>query len=234
MNPARKPAVILLSGGLDSATVLACAKRDGFDPYCLSFSYGQRHSVELEASKRVAQAGGALKHHIAHIDLAAFGGSSLVGDGEVPKDRDEATMSAKIPSTYVPARNTIFLSFALGWAEVLGAQDIYLGVNAVDYSGYPDCRPEYLEAFRALADLATRAGVEGGQKLSIHAPLELLSKADIIRLGLGLGVDYGLTHSCYDPDPTGKPCLACDSCKLRQAGFATVGTKDPQLERFGL
>jgi len=232
MSPVRKPAVVLLSGGLDSATALACAVRDGFAPHCLSFSYGQRHSVELEAAKRVAQAGGAVKHQIAHIDLAAFGGSSLVGDGEVPKHRDEAQMGHDIPSTYVPARNTIFLSFALGWAETLKASDIYLGVNAVDYSGYPDCRPEFLEAFRKLADLATREGVEGRQKLSIHAPLLDLSKADIIRLGLSLGVDYGLTHSCYDPAPDGRPCLACDSCQIRQAGFAAVGVKDPQLARF--
>ncbi len=230
----KKPAVVLLSGGLDSSTTLACAVRDGFDPYCLSFSYGQRHTVELEAAKRVAAAEGAVKHHIANIDLAAFGGSSLLGDGEVPKNRDESAMGQDIPSTYVPARNTVFLSFALAWAETLGANDIYLGVNEVDYSGYPDCRPEYLEAFRRLANLATRAGVEGKQDLQIHAPLLELSKVDIIRLGLSLGVDYSLTHSCYDPSPDGRPCCACDSCQIRQGAFRQLGMKDPQLTRFGM
>jgi 7-cyano-7-deazaguanine synthase len=222
-----KPAVCLLSGGLDSATTLACARRDGFACYALSFDYGQRHRVELDAAARVAAALGAAAHRTAVIDLRVFGGSALTADISVPKHRDPAAMSAEIPVTYVPARNTIFLSFALAWAEVLGAADIYLGVNAVDYSGYPDCRPEYIEAFERLATLATKAGVEGAMALKIHTPLITLTKAGIIELGLSLGVDYGLTHSCYDPLPGGRPCGACDSCVLRRAGFAAAGAIDP-------
>jgi len=222
-----KPAVCLLSGGLDSATTLACARRDGFLTYALSFDYGQRHRVELEAAARVAQALGAAAHRTAVIDLRVFGGSALTADISVPKGRNTAEMAGEIPITYVPARNTIFLSFALAWAEVLGAADIYLGVNAVDYSGYPDCRPEYIAAFERMATLATRAGVEGHLPLKIHTPLITLTKADIIRLGVSLGVDYSLTHSCYDPSPAGHPCGACDSCLLRRAGFAAAGLADP-------
>lgn len=222
-----KRAVCLVSGGLDSATSLACTRRDGFEAYALSFDYGQRHKVELEAAKRVARALGAARHEITRIDLRLFGGSALTGEIEVPKHRAAAEMSRGIPVTYVPARNTIFLSFALAWAEVLGASDIYLGVNAVDYSGYPDCRPEYIEAFRRMANLATKAGVEGSMALNIHTPLIALSKAEIIRLGVSLGVDYSLTHSCYDPDPAGLACGECDSCRLRLAGFAEAGLADP-------
>jgi 7-cyano-7-deazaguanine synthase len=222
-----KPAVCLLSGGLDSATTLACARRDGFACHALSFDYGQRHRVELEAAARVARALGAAAHRTAVIDLRVFGGSALTADIHVPKGRQTAEMAAEIPITYVPARNTIFLSFALAWAEVLGASDIFLGVNAVDYSGYPDCRPEYIAAFERMATLATRAGVEGHLPLRIHTPLITLTKADIIRLGLSLGVDYSLTHSCYDPSPGGQPCGACDSCLLRRAGFAAAGLEDP-------
>ncbi len=222
-----KKAVCLLSGGLDSATSLACARMDGFVTYALSFDYGQRHKVELYAAERVARALGAASHQVSKIDLRLFGGSALTGDIDVPKGRDVEEMAHGIPITYVPARNTIFLSFALAWAEVLGASDIYLGVNAVDYSGYPDCRPEYIDAFRRMANLATKAGVEGGMDLNIHTPLILLSKADIIRLGVSLGVDFGLTHSCYDPDPAGRACGQCDSCRLRLAGFAEAGLIDP-------
>lgn len=220
-------AVCLLSGGLDSATGLACARHDGFVTYALSFDYGQRHKVELEAAKRVAKALGAERHEVTRIDLRLFGGSALTADLDVPKGRDTGEMSHGIPITYVPARNTIFLSFALAWAEVLGASDIYLGVNAVDYSGYPDCRPEYIDAFRKMANLATKAGVEGEMDLRIHTPLISLSKAEIIRLGVSLGVDYGLTHSCYDPDMAGLACGRCDSCLLRLAGFAEAGIADP-------
>lgn len=222
-----KNAVCLLSGGLDSATSLACARRDGFVTYALSFDYGQRHRVELEAAARVADALGAASHQVTKIDLRLFGGSALTGDIDVPKGRDVEEMAHGIPITYVPARNTIFLSFALAWAEVLGASDIYLGVNAVDYSGYPDCRPEYIDAFRRMANLATKAGVEGDMHLNIHTPLIHLSKAEIIRLGVSLGVDYSLTHSCYDPDSKGRACGQCDSCKLRLAGFAEAGLSDP-------
>lgn len=222
-----KRAVCLVSGGLDSATSLACARRDGFEVYALSFDYGQRHKVELEAAARVAKVLGAARHEVTRIDLRLFGGSALTGEIEVPKHRAAAEMSRSIPVTYVPARNTIFLSFALAWAEVLGASDIYLGVNAVDYSGYPDCRPEYIEAFRRMANLATKAGVEGSMALNIHTPLIALSKAEIIRLGVSLGVDYSLTHSCYDPDPAGLACGECDSCRLRLAGFAEAGLADP-------
>ncbi|MFH5804394.1 7-cyano-7-deazaguanine synthase QueC [Alienimonas sp. DA493] len=219
------PAVVLLSGGLDSATALACCVRDGFAPHALSFDYGQRHRQELEAARRVADAGGAVRHETVALNLSQFGGSALTSDLEVPKDREEAAMAAEIPVTYVPARNTVFLSVALGWAEVLGARDIYVGVNAVDYSGYPDCRPEFLQAFETLANLATKAGVEG-DRFSVHAPLIDLTKAEIIRLGLSLNVDYGLTHSCYDP-VDGQACGRCDSCRLRLAGFKAAGATDP-------
>jgi len=222
-----KRAVILLSGGLDSATTLAIAKSRGFECYALSFRYGQRHAAELDAARRVATALGAVEHKILDIDLRAFGGSALTDDIPVPKDRDVVVgaqhaaplRSNDIPVTYVPARNTIFLSFALGWAEVLGARDIFIGVNALDYSGYPDCRPEYIAAFQQMADLATKAGVEGS-KLRIHAPLIQLTKAQIIRKGRELGVDFDLTLSCYDPSPAGEPCGHCDACQLRAKGFA--------------
>ncbi len=219
-------AVCLLSGGLDSATALAYARRDGFATYCLSFDYGQRHKVELEAASRVAQALDASAHKVIRIDLRAFGGSALTDDIAVPKGRQAAEMADSIPVTYVPARNTVFLSIALAWAEVLGAGDLYLGVNAVDYSGYPDCRPEYIQAFERMANLATKAGVEGTTGLRIHTPLIHLSKAEIIRAGMELGVDYGLTHSCYDPAGV-RPCGQCDSCLLRRAGFAEAGLADP-------
>jgi 7-cyano-7-deazaguanine synthase len=220
-------AVILLSGGLDSATCLAIAKSAGFDTYALSFSYGQRHSIELAAARRVATAMGVKDHRIAEIDIYAIGGSSLVSaELAVPKDRIAVGAGQGIPNTYVPARNTIFLSYALAWAEVLDCRDIFIGVNALDYSGYPDCRPEYIAAFEKLANLATRAAVEGS-KLIIHAPLISLTKADIIRLGMGLGVDYALTHSCYDPSPAGLACGHCDSCINRKKGFTEAGVKDP-------
>lgn len=222
-----KIAVCLLSGGLDSATTLAFARRDGFECHALSFDYGQRHRIELAAAARVARSLGAADHKTALIDLRLFGGSALTSEIDVPKDRLASEMTHGIPITYVPARNTIFLSFALAWAEVLGSSDIYIGVNAVDYSGYPDCRPEYVEAFERMANLATKAGVEGSQRLRIHTPLIDLSKVDIIRAGMGLGVDYSLTHSCYDPDPEGRACGHCDSCQLRLAGFAAVGSADP-------
>jgi len=226
-------AVVLLSGGLDSATVLACARRDGYACHTLAFRYGQRHTIELDCAEEVSRAAGAVEHRTATIDLAAFGGSSLTGHGEVPKGRDDAQIGTGIPSTYVPARNTVFLSFGLAWAEVLGAQAIYIGVNAVDYSGYPDCRPEFIASFERTARLATRLGTEGSP-LSILAPLQNLSKGGIIELGLELGVDYGLTHSCYDPHPDGAPCLECDSCHLRLAGFRAAGLPDPRLMRYGL
>ena len=225
-------AVVLLSGGLDSATALAVAKAEGFAPYAMSFRYGQRHAVELDSARRVAQALGVAGHVVVDIDLRAIGGSALTADLPVPKGRSPAEMGEGIPVTYVPARNTIFLSFALAWAEVLGAADLYIGVNALDYSGYPDCRPEYITAFEAMASLATKAGVEGRQRLTVHAPLLALTKADIIRRGLALGVDYGLTSSCYDPGPDGRPCGACDSCRLRAKGFAEAGVPDPLLARF--
>lgn len=220
-------AVILLSGGLDSATCLAIAKADGFEPYALSFRYGQRHSVELEAAACVAEALGAVRHVIVDIDLRVFGGSALTANIDVPKGRNTDAMDAGVPITYVPARNTIFLSFALAWAEVLGSSDIYIGVNAIDYSGYPDCRPEYIRAYETMANLATKAGVEGTQRLTIHTPLIDLTKAGIIQRGLILGVDYGLTLSCYDPAPDGTPCGGCDSCLLRAKGFAEAGLEDP-------
>jgi 7-cyano-7-deazaguanine synthase len=219
-------AVVLLSGGLDSATALAIARTEGFACHALSFAYGQRHAVELEAARRVAAALGAVEHKIATIDLRIFGGSALTSDVPVPKDR--ADMTEGVPITYVPARNTIFLSFALAWAEVLGSSDIYIGVNALDYSGYPDCRPEYIAAFQTMADLATRAGVEGRHRLRIRTPLLHWTKAEIIRRGLELGVDYALTTSCYDPGPAGEACGHCDSCVLRARGFAEAGVADPR------
>lgn len=224
-----KKAVVLLSGGLDSATALAIAKSQGYAPYALSFSYGQRHAWELEAAKRVAASLGVVEHRIASIDLRAFGGSALTADLPVPKHRDLSEIAHGIPITYVPARNTVFLSFALAWAEVLGANDIFLGVNALDYSGYPDCRPEFIAAFETMANLATKAGVEGRRRLTIHTPIIAMTKAQIIATGLSLGVDYGLTSSCYDPSPTGKPCGQCDSCLLRQKGFRENGIEDPLL-----
>jgi 7-cyano-7-deazaguanine synthase len=223
---AGKNAIVLLSGGLDSATTLAIAQEMGFACAALSFRYGQRHLVELERARAVAARAGVIRHEICDIDLRAFGGSALTADIAVPKDRDEAAMDAEIPVTYVPARNTIMLSFALAFAEVMRADDIFVGVNAVDYSGYPDCRPEYIAAFEHMANLATKAGVEG-HKLTIHAPLIRLTKGEIIRRGLALGVDYALTSSCYDPTPDGRACGRCDSCKLRLKGFAEAGTRDP-------
>jgi 7-cyano-7-deazaguanine synthase len=219
-------AVVLLSGGLDSTTTLAVAKRDGRTPYAMTFRYGQRHAIEVDAARRIAAASEVADHVIVDIDLRTFGGSALTADVEVPKDRPAEAMKGGVPITYVPARNTIFLSFALAWAEVLGARDIYIGVNALDYSGYPDCRPEYIAAFQQMANLATRAGVEGAGP-RIRTPLIDLSKADIIRLGLSLGVDYSLTTSCYDPAQDGSACGHCDSCKLRLKGFADTGLKDP-------
>jgi 7-cyano-7-deazaguanine synthase len=221
-----RPAVVLLSGGLDSATTLAIARAEGFAPYALSFRYGQRHEHELAAARAVARALGAVAHREVTIDLAQFGGSALTTDLEVPKHRMAAEMATGVPVTYVPARNTVFLSFALAWSEVLGAADIFIGVNALDYSGYPDCRPEYIDAFEVMARLATRAGVEG-QGLRIHAPLIRLRKAEIIARGLELGVAYGLTHSCYDPAADGAACGACDACQLRLRGFAEAGVRDP-------
>jgi 7-cyano-7-deazaguanine synthase len=227
--PARPAAVVLLSGGLDSATVLAIAREQGYDTFALSFRYGQRHSVELAAAARVAAALGATRHVVADIDLRAFGGSALTDDAlDVPHHDAAAELGGDIPVTYVPARNTIFLSFALAWAETLGSQDIFIGVNALDYSGYPDCRPEFIEAYQRLANLATKAGVEGRQQLTIHAPLIQLTKAQIIQRGLDLGVDYALTHSCYDPDGD-RACGTCDSCLLRGRGFAELGLADPAL-----
>ena len=220
-------AVCLLSGGLDSATTMAVARRDGFDCYALSFDYGQRHSIELGAAARVAKALGAVEHVVVPINLRTFGHSALTADIAVPKGRAEAEMSGDIPITYVPARNTVFLSFALAWAEVLESSDIFIGVNALDYSGYPDCRPEFIQAFEKMANLATKAGVEGRTRVRIHAPLMTLNKAGIIALGRQLGVDYGLTHSCYDPTPEGLACGQCDSCLLRLKGFREAGLKDP-------
>jgi 7-cyano-7-deazaguanine synthase len=221
-------AVVLLSGGLDSATCLAIARAEGFECYALSFSYGQRHVWELGAARRVAQALGAEDHWVAEFDLRRIGGSALTAGFEVPKPSSVEEIGKEIPVTYVPARNTIFLSFALSWAEVLGARDIFIGVNALDYSGYPDCRPEYLEAFERVANLGTKAGVEGA-RFRIRAPLVLMTKAEIIRRGVGLGMDYGITHSCYDPDPQGRACGACDSCLLRKKGFAEAGVRDPTI-----
>lgn len=222
-----KPAVVLLSGGLDSATALAVARRDGFRCHALTIAYGQRHAVEVETARRVANHLGAVDHRVLELDLRAFGGSALTSDVPVPVDRSTEEMSSGIPVTYVPARNTIFLALALAWAEVLESFDIFVGVNVVDYSGYPDCRPEFIAAYEQLANLATRAGVEKRGRFSIHAPLIHLPKADIIRLGLSLGVDYSLTHSCYDPGEDGGACGRCDSCRLRREGFAAAGVPDP-------
>ena len=226
-------AVVLLSGGLDSSTALAIAKAEGFESHALSFRYGQRHQVELESAAQVAKALGVAEHLIADIDLRRFGGSALTGDMAVPKDRGPDRMAKGIPITYVPARNTIFLSFALAWAEVLEASDIFIGANALDYSGYPDCRPEYIAAYERMANLATKAGVEGHQALRIHTPLIRFTKAQIILKGRELGLDYSITSSCYDPDADGRPCRRCDSCRLRAKGFAEAGVTDPLLTRFG-
>ena len=219
----QKKAVILYSGGLDSATCLAIARAEGFEPYAMSFAYGQRHRHELDVARANAKPMGALEHLVVEFDYRLVGGSALTSDIAVPKEG----VGCDIPVTYVPARNTIFLSFALGWAEVLGAFDIFIGVNALDYSGYPDCRPEYIAAFEAMANLATKAGVEGAGRFTIHTPLISLTKADIIRKGLALGVDYGRTHSCYDPEADGSACGLCDSCRLRLKGFAEAGLPDP-------
>src|SRR5579875_1814036 len=231
MTAPEKRAICLLSGGLDSTTCLAIAKQEGFACYCLSFDYGQRHRIELDAAARVARLLGAEEHRTAIIDLRLFGGSALTSNIEVPKNRGEREMSSGIPSTYVPARNTIFLSFALAYAEVVQANAIFIGVNAIDYSGYPDCRPEFIAAFERMANLATKAGVEGLTQLSIHTPLLHMTKADIVRQAADLNVDLALTHSCYDPDETGRPCGRCDSCLLREKGFQEAGLPDPLLSR---
>jgi len=227
MAIAMPPAIVLLSGGLDSATTLAIARSEGYQCHALSFRYGQRHAVELAAAERVAAALGAASHRVVEIDLRQFGGSALTSDQAVPKKTSADEIGSEIPITYVPARNTIFLSFALAFAEVAAASDIFLGVNALDYSGYPDCRPEYIAAFENMANLATKAAVEGRQRLTIHTPLISLTKAQIIRRGLELGVDYSLTSSCYDPDAAGRACGRCDSCLLRLRGFAESGQRDP-------
>lgn len=229
MTSAGRNAVCLLSGGLDSATCLGVARHDGFECYALSFDYGQRHRVELAAASRVAASLGAARHEVARIDLRLFGHSALTDNIPVPKGRSAGQMQSGIPVTYVPARNTVFLSFALAWAEVLECSDIFIGVNALDYSGYPDCRPEYIEAFEHMANLATRAGVEGRTRMRIHAPLIHLTKAEIVRLGRELGVDFALTHSCYDPAPDGRSCGECDSCILRRKGFLEAGLPDPAV-----
>jgi 7-cyano-7-deazaguanine synthase len=226
-----KRAVVLLSGGVDSTTALAVARARGFETNALTFHYGQRHVAEVEAARRVARALGAARHEIVAIDLRAFGGSALTDDIAVPKDRTEAEIGKGIPVTYVPARNTIFLSFALAWAEVLGAQDIFIGVNVLDSSGYPDCRPEYIGAYERMANLATKAGVEGHATLTIHTPLIHLTKAEIVAEGAALGVDFGLTLSCYDPAPDGAACGRCDACALRRKGFAEAGVPDPTRYR---
>jgi 7-cyano-7-deazaguanine synthase len=228
VSPSPK-AVVLLSGGLDSATALAEARAAGFDCYALSFDYGQRHRFELDAARRVAASLGAKQHVVTNIDLRAFGGSALTADIDVPKNRTDDAIGHGIPITYVPARNTVFLSIALGWAEVLGAFDLFIGVNAIDYSGYPDCRPEFIAAFENLANLATQAGVEHRGRFKIHTPLIQLTKAQIIQRGTAIGVDFSLTSSCYDPDTHGQPCGACDSCQLRAKGFAEAGMKDPAI-----
>jgi 7-cyano-7-deazaguanine synthase len=217
----------LLSGGLDSSASLAWAREQGWNCYALTFDYGQRHRAELAAAERVARALGAVEHVVTKIDLRQFGGSALTADLEVPKNRPPSSMNEGIPVTYVPARNTIFLSFALAWAEVIHSSDIVIGVNAIDYSGYPDCRPEFIEAFTRTANLATRAGVEGATRITIHTPLISLTKGGIVRLAAQLGLDAGLTHSCYDPDIHGRPCGACDSCVLRRKGFEEAGMRDP-------
>ena len=229
-SPGDRPAVVLVSGGLDSATTLALAKADGFTPYAMTFLYGQRHAVEARAARRVAERAGVAAHREVTIDLRAFGGSALTGPLEVPKGRTPEQMSAGIPVTYVPARNTIFLAYALAWAEVVGAADLFVGVNAQDHAGYPDCRPEFVAAFEALANLATKAGVEG-RRFRVHAPLIDLPKAEIVRRGLALGVDYALTSSCYDPADDGAACGECDACRLRLGAFAAVGASDPAAYR---
>jgi len=226
MTDCQKKAVVLLSGGIDSTTTLAIAKKMGFTIYALSFRYGQRHQIELEAAVSIAHDFSVAKHLIVDIDLRLIGGSALTGNIDVPKSRSVEQMGKDIPVTYVPARNTIFLSYALAWAEVIGSFDIFIGVNALDYSGYPDCRPEYIVAYEKMANLATKAGVEGNQKLKIHTPLIEMSKADIIRQGIELGVDYSLTHSCYDPSAEGLACAECDSCFLRLKGFKEAGITD--------
>lgn len=222
-----KKCIVLLSGGLDSATTAAVAKGDGFDCSALTFDYGQRNKWEVDAAKKIAASLGVIEHKVLQIDLRAFGGSALTGDGPVPKGRDLSQISKDIPSTYVPARNTIFLSFALGWAEVIEARDIFIGVNSIDYSGYPDCRPEFIEAFQRLANLATKAGVQKGAEFNIHTPLITLTKKEIIRKGVELGVDYSLTRSCYDPGPNGEACGICDACVLRLRGFSEARLVDP-------
>jgi 7-cyano-7-deazaguanine synthase len=222
----KKRAVVLLSGGLDSTTVLAIALAEGYETHALTFRYGQRHELEIEAARRIAALSGVSRHIVAEIDLREFGGSALTGEMPVPKGRAVAEMTSEIPVTYVPARNTIFLSFALGWAEVLEAEDVFIGVNALDYSGYPDCRPEYIAAYERMARLATKAGVEGRQQLRIHTPLINLTKAEIIRRGIELGVDYSLTVTCYDPTTKGEACGLCDACQLRLKGFAENGIPD--------
>jgi 7-cyano-7-deazaguanine synthase len=223
----KKKAVVLLSGGLDSTTALAIARSEGYELYAMSFRYGQRHSLELDSASRVARAMAVEKHLVVDFDLRAIGGSALTDHMDVPKQRSAEEMASGIPVTYVPARNTIFLSFALAWAEVLGAEDIFIGVNALDYSGYPDCRPEYIEAFERMAKLATKAGAEGPMRPKIHTPLIAMTKAEIIKTGLKLGIDYSLTHSCYDPTPEGLACGRCDSCLLRLKGFKEAGASDP-------
>jgi 7-cyano-7-deazaguanine synthase len=228
-----KRAVVLLSGGVDSTTTLAVARERGFETYALTFRYGQRHAAEVEAARRVAQALGAAGHEVMAIDLRCFGGSALTADIPVPKGRSQAEIGKGIPVTYVPARNTIFLSYALAWAEVLGAQDIFIGVTQIDYAGYPDCRPEYIGAYERMANLATKIGVEGGQKLKIHTPLIHLSKAEIVAQGVSLGVDFALTLSCYDPTPDGAACGRCDACVLRRRGFTGAGVADPTRYRAG-
>ncbi len=226
-----KKAVVLLSGGLDSTTTLAIARDAGYDTYCMSFRYGQRHTVELQFAEKAAKALGVKQHVIVDIDLRIFGGSALTADIAVPKDRADEEMGDSIPITYVPARNTIFLSYALAWAEVLGADTIFIGANAIDYSGYPDCRPEYIDAYQRMANLATQVGVEGKTELKIRAPLIDKTKAEIIRIGTALGVDYSLTLSCYDPDAEGSACGGCDSCLLRKRGFKEAGLPDPTRYR---
>ncbi len=225
--PTGTPAVLLLSGGLDSATVLAWATRAGYAVHALSFRYGQRHELELERARALAARWKVARHVICDIDLRPFGGSALTANIAVPKDRDEESMGSGIPVTYVPARNTIFLSFAMAWAEVLAAQDVFIGINALDYSGYPDCRPAFITTFEQLANLATRTGVEGTTRLAVHAPLMQMTKREIIQLGLSLGVDYAMTTSCYDPSPDGAACGHCDACQLRRRGFAQAGCADP-------
>lgn len=230
MSPATTPAIVLSSGGVDSTTCLAIARAEGYSPlYSMSFDYGQRHRHELEAARRIARAAGVAEHRVVQIDLRQFGKSALTADIAVPKDRDESAMGQDIPITYVPARNTILLSYALAWAEVMEVRDVFIGVNSVDYSGYPDCRPEFIEAFEHMANLATRMTVErsGKRRFRVHAPLIQLTKAQIIRRGAELGVDFSLTHSCYDPDPAGRACGRCDSCLLRRKGFAEAGVPDP-------